>query len=309
MKKYLKIMRVDHWIKQLFIIPGIALAISLTNTNMSKQMILNIIIGFLSTSLAASANYVINEYCDRNYDKYHPLKKDRELVSKSINIYKIITLYFLLTTIGICLGFYINKLFGFLIIFLLFMGVVYNIKPFRTKDITYIDVLTESINNAIRLLLGWFVITKSYLPPCSVVIGYYFLGSYLMSIKRYSELRSIKKKEIAILYRKSFKYYSINSLLLASFFYALLSNLFFGIFLIKYKIELILIMPLVFGLFCYYFYLSFKEDSCTQRPEKLIYEKKLMIFIIIIIILFIVLMQVKIPFLNRFISNELIKIP
>ncbi len=42
------------------------------------------------------------------------------------------------------------------------MGVLYNVKPFRTKDIAYLDVLSESINNAIRLLLGWFFVTADY---------------------------------------------------------------------------------------------------------------------------------------------------
>ena len=35
MKKYLKIARIDHWIKNLFIIPGTVIAILLTNASLA----------------------------------------------------------------------------------------------------------------------------------------------------------------------------------------------------------------------------------------------------------------------------------
>ena len=38
------------------------------------------------------------------------------------------------------------------------MGCLYNFSPVRTKDVPYLDVLTESINNPLRLLLGWSAI-------------------------------------------------------------------------------------------------------------------------------------------------------
>ena len=43
---------------------------------------------------------------------------------------------------------------------LLVMGVLYNVRPFRTKDRIYLDVLSESINNPLRLMLGWAAVSK-----------------------------------------------------------------------------------------------------------------------------------------------------
>ena len=34
------------------------------------------------------------------------------------------------------------------------MGIIYNVKPIRSKDIVFIDVLSESVNNPLRFLLG-----------------------------------------------------------------------------------------------------------------------------------------------------------
>ena len=69
MKDYIKIARIDHWIKNLFIIPGIAVAILLLNVKISSINILSLIIGFLATCFIASANYVINEWLDAEFDK------------------------------------------------------------------------------------------------------------------------------------------------------------------------------------------------------------------------------------------------
>ena len=35
---------------------------------------------------------------------------------------------------------------------LLLMGIAYNVPPLRTKDRPYLDVLSESVNNPLRLL-------------------------------------------------------------------------------------------------------------------------------------------------------------
>ena len=61
MKKYIKIMRIDHWIKQLFILPGFVCALFLGNYNFNYSLLISVIIGLFATSLIASANYVINE--------------------------------------------------------------------------------------------------------------------------------------------------------------------------------------------------------------------------------------------------------
>ena len=47
--------------------------------------------------------------------------------------------------------------------------------------------------------------------------------------------------------------------------------------MIKYRIEYLIAMPLIFGLFCFYLWISFKPDSAVQKPEKLYREKYLII--------------------------------
>lgn len=127
-----------------------------------------------------------------------------------------------------------------------------------------------------------------------------------MATKRYAEYRMIADKEIAALYRKSFRKYTEQSLLISAFFYALCSVFFCGIFMIKYKIELLLAIPFLCGLFCYYLHISYKQDSAAQRPEKLFKEKGLMLFVLSFVIIVCILMFVKIPVLELLLETSLI---
>ena len=306
---YVKIARPDHWIKQLFIIPGIIIGIFLIkNINYDINFIINIILGFIGTCFIASANYVINEFLDAEFDKYHPTKKNRPMVTQNMKTSIVYTEYFVLAILGLICSYFVSFPFFITALVLLIMGVLYNVKPIRTKDIPFLDVLSESVNNALRLLLGWFIITDAYLPPVSIVISYWMFGAFLMAVKRYAEYRMINDPKTAALYRKSFAKYTEHTLLVSSVFYALISVFLCGTFLIKYKIELVLCIPFLCLLFCYYLYIAFKPDSAVQKPEKLYKEKSLLLFLVGFVILFVVLLFIDIPFLKQLLDQTLIRI-
>ena len=304
MKNYIRIMRLDHWIKQLFIVPGIVIAFLLVKINFS----VNILAGFVATCLIASANYVINEYLDAEFDRHHPTKKFRAAVKESLSGEIIFVQWLALTAVGLSVAALVNKYFLAMAAWLQLMGILYNVKPFRTKDLAYLDVLSESVNNMIRLLMGWFIVAEEFiLPPSSIVLGYWMLGAFLMAIKRFAEYRMIDNHALAAAYRKSFASYSAESLLISAFFYAMCSIFFIGVFLVKYRIELVLFMPALIGLYCKYFQLAFQKDSAVQKPEKLWRERGLMFYCLLTIILFTVLMTVDVPALKIFTTNELIR--
>ena len=273
-----------------------------------EYSLFSFISGFLAVCVIASANYVINEYLDAEFDKYHPVKKYRSLVSQNVNPQIIWLMWLGLTLLGLGMSLAVNIPFFMSVLSLWFMGIAYNVKPLRTKDIPVLDVLSESVNNAIRLLAGWFMVSGDTLPPLSLIAGYWMGGAFLMGIKRYAEYRMIGDPELAGKYRKSFRFYTERFLLVSSFFYAMCSVFFTGIFLIKYRVELLLFVPAMTGLFCYYFVLSFKSDSAVQKPEKLYHERGLMIYCAVLIFLFAVLMAVNIPALRIFADSSLIRL-
>ena len=69
LKGYIYIARMDHWFKNIFMLPGVALAFVLTNVEPNMEVLLNMLVAILSTCFIASANYVINEWLDAPF--YH----------------------------------------------------------------------------------------------------------------------------------------------------------------------------------------------------------------------------------------------
>ena len=310
MKNYIRIARPDHWIKNIFVIPGIVFAMGLSReTYWVETILMNIVVGMISTCLIASANYTINEWLDAPFDKFHPIKKNRPAVSAGVKAKGVYIQYIILLIVGLATAFAVSVEFLIVMAVLALMGIIYNVEPLRSKDKPFIDVLSESINNPLRLLGGWFMVTNSYLPPVSLVLGYWFGGAFLMAIKRFSEYRMIvaaDSEQNAALYRKSFAFYNEEILLNYSFFFALCTVFFLGIFLIKYKIELLIFVPFLAGLFCWYFHISLKTDSAAQKPEKLYRERSMMLYVLFLIVLFSACMLIEIPALHPLLDAMLI---
>lgn len=297
LKYYISIARPDHWFKNVFMLPGIVLALEYDKNVLTNELLLKIALGIVSICLLASANYIINERIDAEFDKYHPKKKNRPFVTQKLKTKWIYIEYTLLVILSISMAYFISTLYLIISLLFLLMGILYNVKPFRTKDRVYIDVLSESVNNPLRLCLGWAIISQS-IPPSSILLSYWMGGAFLMGTKRFAEYRFINDPKLAGLYRRSFRYYDEKKLLISIVFYALLSSFFLSVFLIKYKIELILSFPLFSILFVWYLNIGFRHDSPVQKPEKLYKEKSFAIFLIFLAIVTFILIKVQIPFLN-----------
>lgn len=295
LKAYLQIARPDHWFKNIFMLPGLILSISMIENGSQLLSLSNVITGLIAACLIASANYTINEWLDADFDRHHPVKKNRPSVTGKITAQGAYTQWLILAISGLALSYTVNSGFTCLNAIFLLMGMLYNIKPARTKDRQYLDVLSESLNNPLRFMLGWMIVSDTVFPPSSVLIAYWMGGAYLMGIKRYAELRFINDPIIAGKYRRSFLFYTEETLLLSSFFYALISSLFLGVFLIKYRIEFILALPFLALLFTWYLKIGMQSNSVTQTPEKLYTQRKFVGYIILTGTFVIALMLIDIP--------------
>ncbi|WP_316749101.1 UbiA prenyltransferase family protein [Pedobacter gandavensis] len=317
LKDYIAIARPDNWPKNIFMIPGMLFALSVFKTPLDGSLLFKIIAGITSTCLIASANYVINEYLDVEFDKFHPLKKKRSLVVSEVNPKLVYLEYAILAILGLFIAYLISWKFLFTSAILLLMGIIYNVRPFRSKERVFLDVLSESINNPIRFALGWFIFSPSLgmpdtkwdlnwintFPPASIIIAYWMGGAFLMATKRFAEYRLIGNPELAGQYRRSFKYYSENSLLVSMFFYAITCAFFMGIFLIKDRIELLVSFPFFALLFSWYLRIGLLNDSPVQGSEKLHTRKWFMLYLFLFTSLLCILMFVEIPWLHWFLQN------
>ena len=292
-------MRLDHSIKNIFLLPGIIVAISLVHPRARELPFRSIVAGILAVTLIACSNYVLNEILDAPFDRLHPQKCMRPAALRLLTLPVAYAQWLLMMAAGILLAVSVSPRFALAATGLWIMGCVYNIPPLRTKDVAYLDVLTEAINNPLRLLLGWYMITQVIAPPVSLLCASWMLGCYFMGLKRFSELREIGSRSLAAAYRTSFARYTERALLTSVVFYASLGMLMFGVFVVRYRMELVLSFPLIALLMAMYFDLSFRDGSAVQHPEKLYRERRLMITALATSMLMISLLSVHIPLLGR----------
>jgi len=297
---YVAIARPDHWFKNVFMALGVVLAYfyQLNHPELPfRHGLLQVAWGLMAVCLVASSNYVINEILDAPTDGNHPVKRHRPVPAGRVDLRVAYGEWLLLAVLGLGMAAALNWPFFFSALALWGMGLVYNVPPLRAKEVPYVDVLSESVNNPLRLMLGWFAVTASQVPPVSLTISYWMIGAFFMASKRFAEYRSIAEPATAGAYRSSFRHYDEGRLIQSMFFYATASALFLGVFIIRYHLELILGIPLVAGFFSYYMRVTLKPDSPAQSPERLYRERGLMVYLVVCVAALLLLMFVRIDLL------------
>lgn len=302
---HLAIMRMDHWVKNVFVLPGIVGALALAPVRPGPGVWLNVVLGLLAICLVASSYYTLNELLDAPYDRGHPTKRLRPVPSGRVHVPLAYVQWLVLGAAGVGLGWSLNPKLGLTLLGLWLMGCAYNIPPVRTKDLPYLDVISESVNNPLRLLAGWFMVGTGQIPPLSLLASYWFVGAYFMAIKRFAELRELGDRKLAAAYRRSFAYYTEQRLLTSIMFYGSAAMLFLGAFTMRYRLELLLGYPLVALVMAAYFDLAFAPNSPAQAPEHLHREPKLMTAVVLCAVVLAVLCFVDLPWLHRLFTSTL----
>jgi len=302
LRGHFQIARVDHWFKNVFVLPGVIAALGLDSAQMTSDLLLRILVGLSATCLIASSNYVINEIADGPFDRLHPSKSERPVPSGLVNIPLAYAQWLLLMVAGLGLGLTISISFTLTLLIFWIMGCIYNLPPVRSKDIPYADVLSEAVNGPLRLLAGWAIVGTEHVAPLSLLLSYWMIGCYFMGMKRFAEYRHIGDPPRAAAYRRSFGFYTEERLLISIMFYGSAAMLFFGAFIMRYRLELVISFPLVALMMAIYLALGLKENSTVQQPEGLYREPVLMVAVIVCVVLMGLLFFIDIPMFHQFFS-------
>jgi 4-hydroxybenzoate polyprenyltransferase len=286
-------------VKNVFVLPGIAVALAADPAQFARLSLPVVLAGLLATGLVASSNYILNEILDAPFDRLHPLRKTRPAAAGLVHLPLAWAQWILFFAAGLALGSVVSPLFVLCLAALWVMGCAYNIPPIRAKDVPFLDVLVEAINNPIRFLLGWYLVPTAAIPIASVLISYWMAGCYFMAIKRYAECRDARSAAVLVQYRRCFKRYNERNLLVSIVFYGLMSMLFFGAYIGRYRLEMALSFPFVALVMVVYFALAFKPDSAAQRPEALLREWPLMTAVILCAAVMAALLFIDIPQLHQ----------
>jgi 4-hydroxybenzoate polyprenyltransferase len=296
---HIQIARVDHWVKNVFVLPGILFALSIDPHPVLDGLVMRLLFGLAAICLVASSNYVINELMDAPFDRHHPVKSLRPVPAGLVNVPLAYVQWIGLMVAGLALAWKVSVPFTVTAAALWVMGCIYNLPPVRSKDVVYVDVLSEAINNPLRMLAGWYIASDNLRVPFSLLFSYWFIGCYFMAMKRLAEYEEIADQGRAARYRKSFSFYTRERLLVAIMFYGSAAMLLFGAFIMRYRIELIVAFPIIALIMAIYLALAFKPNSPVQHPERLHREPLLMVTIVACVVLMVGLLFIDIPILQE----------
>jgi 4-hydroxybenzoate polyprenyltransferase len=296
---HVAIARPDHWFKNVFALPGIAVAVTTVPDVDARLIAWRAVVGLVAMCLVASSNYTLNEALDAPFDRHHPTKYTRPVASGRVSVTAAYVQWIVLVVAGLALARVVSGPYAFVLLCLWIMGCVYNVPPVRSKDQPYVDVLSEAINNPLRMLGGWFMVTAVTTAPASLLLSYWMIGCYFMALKRYAEYREIGDPARAAAYRRSFAFYTEERLIVSIMFYAAAAMLFFGAFCMRYRLELILAFPLVALVMALYLQVALQPHSAAQDPEHLYREGGLMAAVVGAALVMLVLLQVDLPVMHR----------
>jgi len=179
----IKLLRIHHWIKNLFIFLPLYFAGNLFNT----EKFIELIVGFFAFSFIASTIYIINDLKDIEFDKLHPEKYKRPLASGKISARKALFIAFFLFIFGSYLCLIIDKVFFAIVMLYFILNLAYS---FGLKRISIIDIFIIAFGFILRVFAGG-VISRVYLSEWFIIMVF-LLALFLAIAKRKDDFVLLK---------------------------------------------------------------------------------------------------------------------
>ena len=285
-------MRLERWPRSLAIFSGCAAYVFLFRSAFRDADMTALagrgLAAFLLTWGISTANYIVNEIVDLDFDIHHPSKRFRPLVRGEISKGPFALLGVAL--IATCLGlapvlFTVSFLLS--LTSLLAAGIVYNVKPVRTKDVPFLDSISESANNPIRFLIGWYVLAAQF-PPLSLLLAWWAFGNFLMVGKRVAEKKFLTAEESSA-YRLSLNRYSVHGLVAFMTVNGLLFLAMFILFAVRLSLKTFLYaLPFIMFYLIFFMVKSIQDRDAAEEPEKLLKNPYFAIYTIFLLVIFII---------------------
>lgn len=203
MKKYIKLLRIKHYIKNALILLPIMFGKQLFDI----AVLPNILWGLVSFCAASSVVYIFNDLCDAEQDKKHPIKCMRPVASgeisrKSAVVIMLVELVFCVVANYLACG--LNLFAWILLIIYLIQNVLYSLK---LKQVPILDIAILASGFLIRVFYGSAIAgiaVSSWLYLTVIAVSFYLgLG------KRRNESALFAENDET---RSVLKYYSYNFL-------------------------------------------------------------------------------------------------
>jgi decaprenyl-phosphate phosphoribosyltransferase len=263
----INLMRPKQWVKNAFVLAPLVFSGMFLDPTAIKHALLAVVL----FCVASSATYIVNDIRDIDRDRLHPKKsKSRPLAAQIVSVKSALILLCVLYT-ALIIGWFATPKVVAVIAAYLVLNVAYT---FFLKHQPVLDIFTIAIGFVLRVYAGSMALE---VPLSSwMFITTLCLALYLASVKRLQELRQSGTDG-----RKVLEKYTVSLVGRYAEMSATGSLLFYSMFVMSTKPELIISVPLVlFGLFRYWFMIE-ALDGGESPTDALMSDWQLLLTLVI----------------------------
>ena len=266
MKKYLKLLRVHHYIKNILVLTPIFFSSQIFDIKLLRVSVL----GFISFCLISSCVYILNDICDVEKDRLHPTKCHRPIANGSIAVSKAWVIFTIVFILSLAIGFTYSLLAVLLLLVYFAINLAYSV---NLKNVPIVDICILMFGFLLRVFYGSIITgipVSDWLYLTVVTTAFYFgLG------KRRNEMKFSKGET-----RKVLTYYTYDFLDKNMYMFLGLTITFYSLWCITQEGNMVATIPLVMIILMKY---SLNiEGASDGDPVEVVLKDKLLISLILI---------------------------
>lgn len=262
-KDLIESLRINNWIKNLIVFFPLFISIRIFNI----ELFLKVSALFAVFCFISSAVYILNDLVDIKNDSLHPIKKFRPIAKGLINKKQALLLIFIFCSFSFLLSFFLNKNLFFLVLSYFVLNIFYS---FIFKNIPILDVVFIAFGFIIRILAACVLVCCK--PSLFLLLLVFFLCIFFTFSKRKFEFYLNKENKL----RKSIKFLNLKTISFFIFFGAILSILFYFIYIFYLKIKILFLTCLPFCLIVFRLYYLFNIKKIENDPLVYVLNDKIL---------------------------------
>jgi decaprenyl-phosphate phosphoribosyltransferase len=179
MSALIRLIRPKHWVKNAFV----GAPLFFTPDAVNAANLAAVALGILAFCAAASAVYILNDWCDREADRLHPSKKLRPIASRAVSGKAALGLAVALLAIAALAAAGLPVLFGLLLGVYLLLNLAYSL---RLKHVSLLDVMIVASGFVLRVEAGAAAV--GIVPTVWIVVCTGLLALFMALAKRRDDL-------------------------------------------------------------------------------------------------------------------------
>lgn len=272
MKKYLRLLRVKHYIKNICIFVTL-----IFGSQVFTKDFYSVFIGFIAFCLLSSSIYIINDIVDYPLDKKTASKKNEPIANNEISKKNAFFIAMLLFILSMGVNYFTHSFHSYICIIVYFiLNIFYS---FIGKKIPYIELFIMAVFYLLRVFFGAAILN---VPVSLVLILTVTFGTlYIVIMKRIIEIRNGKERQV-------FKYYNEKVLRLLSII-CLCCMLGCYIWWTLMKKNLFIFISIILILIIFFRYDKKAMKTINENPVEILYSDKYLFLFALLYCLFIVI--------------------